>query len=56
MAKILFQKTLPYQMALRQIVAYQNPMAEGILCDNWPISAPVFDAFKNISVRGNFNG
>jgi hypothetical protein len=42
MAKILFQKTLPYQMALRQFVAYQNPMAERILCNSWPTSAPVF--------------
>jgi len=44
MAKILFQKTLPYQMALRQFVAYQNLMAERILFKSRSISAPVFGA------------
>jgi hypothetical protein len=44
MAIILFQKTLPSQMALRQFVAFQNPMAACILSNSWPTSAPVFDA------------
>jgi hypothetical protein len=32
MAKFFFKKNLPYQMALRQFVAYPKPMAECILC------------------------